>query len=46
MPKIRELFLQEIAYYKQLKATGASEVSPAPIKNRNVQIFFNANNSF
>lgn len=35
-PKVRELFLQEIAYYRDLKMSGLSEVSPAPVKNRNV----------
>lgn len=46
MQQIRELFLQEIAYYTELKRQGVSEVSPAPIKNKNVQIFFNADNSY
>lgn len=46
LPKIRELFLSEIAYYRELKMAGLSEVSPAPVKNRNVQIFFNAENSY
>lgn len=46
MQQIRQLFLQEIAYYRDLKNSGHSEVSPAPVKNRNVQIFFNAENSF
>ena len=45
-PQVRELFLQEIAYYRELKLAGLSEVSPAPVKNRNVQIFFNAENSY
>ena len=45
-PKVREMFLNEIAYYRELKMTGLSEVSPAPVKNRNVQIFFNAENSY
>lgn len=46
LPKIRELFLNEISYYRELKMSGLSEVSPAPVKNRNVQIFFNAENSY
>ena len=46
MQQIRQLFLQEIAYYRELKNSGASEVSPAPVKNRNVQIFFNADNAY
>ena len=46
MQKIRSLFLEEIAFYKNLKITGMSEVSPAPVKGKNVQIFFNAENSY
>ena len=46
MPEIRQLFLQEIDHYRQLKRSGHSEVSPAPVKNRNVQIFFNKDNAY
>ncbi len=36
MQKIRSLFVEEILYYKDLKLTGLSEVSPAPVKGKNV----------
>jgi len=44
--KLREFFLDEITYYKELRSAGLSEVSPAPIKNGNVKIFFNSENSY
>ena len=43
--KTRELFIDEIQYYKALRCSGLSEVSPARIKNGNVRIFFNPENS-
>ena len=45
-PQVRQMFLQEIAYYRELKLAGMSEVSPAPVKNGDVQIFFNPENSY
>ena len=44
--QIREMFVQEIEYYKQLKLSGESQVSPSPVKNNRSQIFFNAENSY
>ena len=46
MQQVKEIILQEISYYKQLKIQGVSEVSPAPVKNRNVQIFFDSENAY
>lgn len=36
LKRIRELFNEEINYYRALKVQGLSEVSPAPVKNGNV----------
>lgn len=46
LKQIRDLFIQEINYYRALKTQGLSEVSPAPVKNGNVQIFFNSDNAY
>jgi len=43
--KTRELFIDEIQYYKALRCSGLSEVSPARIKSGNVRIFLNHENS-
>ena len=40
------MFVAEIEYYKQLKLSGQSKVSPSPLKNNSAQFFFNAQNSY